>query len=118
MVEKDNYPLGAEKPTFKMVADRILTFDEARNEYLKHIRISLDPDIVNVEEIATGLKSLSNNQAGSPVLISFLGKKAKADILLSKDYSFYVDDNSIQSLFNLCGKENVDLVYHSGSHVN
>ena len=118
VIEKDNYSLGAEKPTFKMVADRILTFDEARNEYLKHIRISLDPDIVNVEEIATGLKSLSNNQAGSPFLISFLGKKAKADILLSKDYSFYVDDNSIQSLFNLCGKENVDLVYHSGSHVN
>ena len=118
VVEKDNYSIGAEKPTFKMVADRILTFDEARNEYLKHIRITLDPDTVNVEEIATGIKALSNNQEGSPVLISFLGKKAKADILLSKDYSFYVDDNSMKSLFNLCGKENIDLVYHSGSHVN
>ena len=118
VVEKDNYSMGAEKPTFKMVADRILTFDEARNEYLKHIRITLDPDTVNVEEIATGIKALSNNQGGSPVLISFLGKKAKADILLSKDYSFYVDDNSLKSLFNLCGKENIDLVYHSGSHVN
>ena len=118
VVEKDNYSIGAEKPTFKMVADRILTFDEARNEYLKHIRITLDPDTANVEEIATGIKALSNNQEGSPVLISFLGKKAKADILLSKEYSFYVDDNSMKSLFNLCGKENIDLVYHSGSHVN
>ena len=118
VVEKDNYSIGADKPTFKMVADRILTFDEARNEYLKHIRITLDPDTVNVEEIATGIKTLSNNQEGSPVLISFLGKKAQADILLSKDYSFYVDDNSLKSLFNLCGKENIDLVYHSGSHVN
>jgi len=118
IVEKDNYSTGAEKPSFKMVADRILTFDEARNEYLKHIRISLDPDIVNIEEIAKGIKDLSNNQDGSPVLISFLGEKAKADILLSKDYSLYVDDNSIKRLFNLCGKENVDLVYHSGSHVN
>ena len=118
VVEKDNYSIGAEKPTFKMVADRILTFDEARNEYLKHIRITLDPDTANVEEIATGIKVLSNNQEGSPVLISFLGKKAKADILLSKEYSFYVDDNSMKSLFNLCGKENIDLVYHSGSHVN
>ena len=118
VVDKDSYSLGAEKPTFKMVADRILTFDEARNEYLKHVRICLDPDKANVEEIATGIKALSNNQEGSPVLISFLGKKAKADILLSKDYSLYVDDNSMKSLFNLCGKENIDLVYHSGSHVN
>ena len=118
IVEKDNYSTGAEKPSFKMVADKILTFNEARNEYLKHIRISLDPDIVNIEEIAKGIKDLSNNQDGSPVLISFLGEKAKADILLSKDYSLYVDDNSIKRLFNLCGKENVDLVYHSGSHVN
>jgi DNA polymerase-3 subunit alpha len=118
VVEKDNYSVGAEKPTFKMVADRILTFDEARNEYLKHLKISLDPATANIEEIIKGIKDLSNNQEGGPILISFLGKKAKADILLSKDYSLYVDDNSIKSLFNLCGKENVDLVYHSGSHVN
>ena len=118
VVEKDNYSVGAEKPIFKMVADRILTFDEARNEYLKHLKISLDPATANIEEIIKGIKDLSNNQEGGSILISFLGKKAKADILLSKDYSLYVDDNSIKSLFNLCGKENVDLVYHSGSHVN
>ena len=118
VVEKDNYSSGAEKPSFKMVADRILTFDEARNEYLKHIKISLNPNLVNVEKIANGIKDLSNNEDGSPVLISFFGDKAKADILLSKDYSLLVNDDSITSLFELCGKENVDLVYHSGSHVN
>jgi len=118
VVEKDNYSSGAEKSSFKMVADRILTFDEARNEYLKHIKISLNPNLVNVEKIANGIKDLSNNEDGSPVLISFFGDKAKADILLSKDYSLYVNDDSITSLFELCGKENVDLVYHSGSHVN
>ena len=118
VVEKDNYSSGAEKSSFKMVADRILTFDEARNEYLKHIKISLNPNLVNVEKIANGIKDLSNNEEGSPVLISFFGDKAKADILLSKDYSLLVNDDSITSLFELCGKENVDLVYHSGSHVN
>ena len=118
VVEKDNYSSGAEKSSFKMVADRILTFDEARNEYLKHIKISLNPNLVNVEKIANGIKDLSNNEDGSPVLISFFGDKAKADILLSKDYSLHVNDDSITSLFELCGKENVDLVYHSGSHVN
>jgi DNA polymerase-3 subunit alpha len=118
VVEKDNYSSGAEKSSFKMVADRILTFDEARNEYLKHIKISLNPNLVNVEKIANGIKDLSNNEDGSPVLISFFGDKAKADILLSKDYSLRVNDDSITSLFELCGKENVDLVYHSGSHVN
>ncbi|MEO1955643.1 MAG: OB-fold nucleic acid binding domain-containing protein, partial [Gammaproteobacteria bacterium] len=118
VVEKDNYSSGAEKSSFKMVADRILTFDEARNEYLKHIKISLNPNLVNLEKIANGIKDLSNNEDGSPVLISFFGNKAKADILLSKDYSLYVNDDSITSLFELCGKENVDLVYHSGSHVN
>ena len=118
VVEKDNYSSGAEKSSFKMVADRILTFDEARNEYLKHIKISLNPSLVNVEKIANGIKDLSNNEDGSPVLISFFGDKAKADILLSKDYSLLVNDDSITSLFELCGKENVDLVYHSGSHVN
>ncbi|HIK72236.1 MAG TPA: DNA polymerase III subunit alpha [Gammaproteobacteria bacterium] len=118
VVEKDNYSSGAEKSSFKMVADRILTFDEARNEYLKHIKISLNPNLVNLEKIANGIKDLSNNEDGSPVLISFFGNKAKADILLSKDYSLYVNDDSITSLFELCGKENVDLVYHSGSYVN
>ena len=118
IVEKDKFSIAGEKSTYKMVADRILTFDEARNEYMKHIRINLDPDTANIEEIVKGIKNLSNNHEGSPILISFLGKKAKADIMLSKDYSLYVSDDSIKSLINLCGKENVDLVYHSGSHVN
>ena len=108
IVEKDKFSIPGEKLTFKMVADKILTFDEARNEYMKHIRINLDPDTANIQEIVKGIKGLSNNQEGSPVLISFLGKKAKADIMLSKDYSLYVSDDSIKSLINFCGKENVD----------
>ena len=82
VVEKDNYSSGAEKSSFKMVADRILTFDEARNEYLKHIKISLNPNLVNVEKIANGIKDLSNTAEGSTVLISFFGYKDKADILI------------------------------------
>jgi hypothetical protein len=51
-------------------------------------------------------------------MIKFLGEKAQADILLSEEYSVPLDDSSIRDLTDLCGKDNLDLVYHSGLHLN
>ena len=118
IIEKDSYSSDSNNPAFKMIADRVLTFDQARKEYLKHIQVSLNPELVNVGEIAEGIKSISRSKEGGLVMIKFLGEKAQADILLSEEYSVPLDDSSIRDLTDLCGKDNLDLVYHSGLHLN
>ena len=118
IVEKDSYSSDSNNPAFKMIADRVLTFDQARKEYLKHIQVSLNPELVNVGEIAEGIKNISRSTEGGSVMIKFLGEKAQADILLSEEYSVPLDDSSIRDLTDLCGKDNLDLVYHSGLHLN
>jgi DNA polymerase-3 subunit alpha len=118
IVERDSYSSELDSPGFKMVVDKILTFDQARKEYLKHIKLSLDPGIVDIKEIARGIKDISVPSEGSKVLINFLGKKARADILLPDDYAVPLDDDSLKNLGDLCGQENIDLVYHSELNLN
>ena len=90
IVEKDKFSIAGEKLTYKMVADRILTFDEARNEYMKHIRINLDPDTANIEEIVKGIKNLSNNHDRKSCFNKLLREKSQGRY------------HAVQRLFPVC----------------
>ena len=73
-------------------------------------------DRKDVKEITNGIKGIPTKKGGCPVLISYLGKRASADVRLPEQFNLFVNDESLASLKSLCGNENVDLVYHAGPH--
>ena len=114
MVEKDAY---SDSQRHKMIAERILTFDQARREFVKNIKIDIE-DSANTEDIVGSLKEIANSDDGNLVLISYKGNTAKADIVLPKNFSVNLDDSSIKALDKRFGAENVEFVYHSQIHIN
>ena len=54
-----------------MIADRILTFDQARYEYIKNIKIKLDDSNEDHENVVSNLKQIANSSEGNTVLISY-----------------------------------------------
>ena len=118
VVEKDNYSGDKNNPLNKMKAERILSFDQARKEFIKFIKISLNKDFKEVDYLTSELRELSSNGSGSPVVISYSGDKARADIELPKELTVNVDDVSYRSLESICGKGNVDLVYYARPHIH
>ncbi|MDC0545686.1 DNA polymerase III subunit alpha [Gammaproteobacteria bacterium] len=114
MVEKDAY---SDSQRHKMIAERILTFDQARREFVKNIKIDIE-DSANTKDIVGSLKEIANSDDGNLVLISYKGNKAKADIVLPKNFSVNLDDSSIKALDKRFGAENVEFVYHSQIHIN
>ena len=101
-----------------MIADRILTFDQARYEYIKNIKIKLDDSNEDPENVVSNLKQIANSSEGNTVLISYKSLSAKAEIALPNKYSIKLDDSSIRALDKRFGAENVEFVYHSQTHVN
>jgi len=114
MVEKDAY---SDLQRHKMIAERILTFDQARREFVKNIKIDIE-DSANTKDIVGSLKEIANSDDGNLVLISYKGNTAKADIVLPKNFSVNLDDSSIKALDKRFGAENVEFVYHSQIHIN
>ena len=114
MVEKDAY---SDSQRHKMIAERILTFDQARREFVKNIKIDIE-DSAHTEDIVGSLKEIANSDDGNLVLISYKGNTAKADIVLPKNFSVNLDDSSIKALDKRFGAENVEFVYHSQIHIN
>ena len=72
----------------------------------------------NIEEITSELKKLSSNGSGSPIIISYQGSIASADIELPKDFSIIYDDKTQKILEELFGSGNVDLVYHARPYIH
>jgi hypothetical protein len=101
-----------------MIADRILTFDQARYEYIKNIKIKLDDSNEDHENVVSNLKQIANSSEGNTVLISYKSLSAKAEIALPNKYTIKLDDSSIRALDKRFGAENVEFVYHSQTHVN
>ena len=101
----------------QMIAERILTFDQARREFVKNIKIDIE-DSANTKDIVGSLKEIANSDDGNLVLISYKGNTAKADIVLPKNFSVNLDDSSIKALDKRFGAENVEFVYHSQIHIN
>ena len=112
LVEKDNYVYEKDNKTYKMVADRIFSFDQARNEFIRHIKLKLNDKFEDINILTSKLKEMSSPIEGLPVVISFSGKDADADIKLPKNISILLNDKSYRDLEEICGNENVDLVYH------
>ena len=116
IVEKDSYFSNKEITSYKMLAERILTFDQARKEYLNHIKIFVNPGR-DIEEIISGLKKISSKGNGSPVIISYSDAEAEAfesvDIKLPEECCISLDDESHTALEGLCGGDKVNLVYHA-----
>ena len=118
VIEKDSYSGDKNNPSYKMVAERILSFDQARKEFIKFIKISVNKDFKEVDYLTSQLREMSSNGSGSPVVISYSGDKARADIELPKELTVNVDDASYRSLESICGKGNVDLVYYARPHIH
>ncbi|MDC0508672.1 DNA polymerase III subunit alpha [Gammaproteobacteria bacterium] len=114
MIEKDAY---SDSQRHKMIAERILTFDQARREFVKNIKIDIE-NSANTKDIVGSLKEIANSDDGNLVLISYKGNTAKADIVLPKNFSVNLDDSSIKALDKRFGAENVEFVYHSQIHIN
>ena len=113
VVEKDSYFSDKNKTTYKMIAQRILSFDQARKEYIKYIKLSINNEIDDVALLTSKLKEMSSTGSGSPVVISYTGKEAAADIELPKEITINITDKSFKGLQALCGKAKVDLVYYA-----
>ena len=115
VIEKDDY---SDFVKHKMIAERIMTFDQARHEYIKNIRINLENDAKDTEVVVNSLKEIANSNEGNTVLISYKGDGAKADIALPSNFSVKLDDSSIKALGKRFGAENLEFVYHTQTHVN
>ena len=118
IVEKDSYSNDKNNPSFKMIAERILSFDQARKEFIKFVMISVGSDFKELDSLTSQLKELSTNGSGSPVVISYSGDNAKADIKLPKELTLDVNDLSYRTLESICGKGNVDLVYYARPYIH
>jgi len=114
MIEKDEY---SDSQRHKMIAEKILTFDEARYEFVKSIKIDIE-DTSDTKDIVQSLKEIANSNEGNSVMLSYTGNSAKADIILPSNYSVRLDDISIRALDKRFGAENVQFVYHTQSHIN
>ena len=101
-----------------MIAEKILTFDQARYEYIKNIKIDIEDDIEQTNKIVRSLKEIATSNEGNTVLISYKGNSAKADIILPDNFSVKLDDAVIKTLDKRFGAENVEFVYHSQIHIN
>mgnify|MGYP006247224723 CR=1 FL=1 len=115
MIEKDEYSNFSK---YKMIADKILTFDQARYEYVKNIKIDIENNDISSERVINSLKLIANSSEGNEVLISYKGKSAVADIVLPSNFSVKLDDSSIKALGKCFGPENIKFVYHSQYHIN
>ena len=115
VIEKDDY---SDFVKHKMIAERIMTFDQARHEYIKNIRINLENDAKDTEVVVNSLKEMANSNEGNRVLISYKGVGAKADIALPSNFSVKLDDSSIKALGKRFGAENLEFVYHTQTHIN
>ena len=115
MIEKDDY---SDSMRHKMIAEKILTFDQARHEYIKNIKINIEDDIEKTNEVVRCLKEIATSIEGNTILISYKGNSAKADIILPENFSVKLDDASIKTLDKRFGAENVEFVYHSQIHIN
>ena len=115
MIDKDDY---SDSVKYKMIAERILTFDQARYEYIKNIKIEIEDNIHDTQSIINSLKEIANSNEGTSILISYKGNSAKADIALPSNFSIKLDDSSIKSLVKRFGAYNVEFVYHTQNHIN
>jgi DNA polymerase III alpha subunit len=115
IIEKDDY---SDSVKHKMIAERILTFDEARREYIKNIKIDIENNNGDTLSVVNSLKEIATSSEGNSVLISYKGSSAKADIALPNHFSVKLDDASIKALGKRFGAENVEFVYHTQTHIN
>ena len=114
IVEKDEY---GDKKSHKIIADKILTFEQARREYVKNVNILLD-NTFDQDSVIEIIKELAVSDEGNKVLISYEAKDAYAEIELPQDYLIDLKDENIKLLKNTFGKDNINLVYHSRPHIN
>ena len=114
IVDRDEY---GDKKSFKVIADKILTFDQARREYVKNVSIQLDNKF-DQDSVIKVIKELAVSDEGNQVLISYEADEASAEIELPQDYLIDLKDENIKLLKNAFGKDNINLVYHSRSHLN
>jgi DNA polymerase-3 subunit alpha len=114
IVDRDEY---GDKKSFKVIADKILTFDQARREYVKNVSIKLDNKF-DQDSVIKVIKDLAVSDEGNEVLISYEAEEASAEIELPKDYLIDLKDENIKVLKSTFGKDNINLVYHSRPHLN
>ena len=114
IVERDEY---GGKNSYKIIAEKILTFDQARREYVKNISIHIDNKL-DQNAIINVIKELAGSDEGNQVLLSYETDDASAEIALPENFLIELKDENIKTLKSTFGKENINLVYHSRPHLN
>ena len=114
IVERDEYP---GKNSYKIIAEKILTFDQARREYVKNISIHIDNKL-DQNAIINVIKELAGSDEGNQVFLSYETDDASAEIALPENFLIELKDENIKTLKSKFGKENINLVYHSRPHLN
>ncbi len=115
VVERDSY---SDNRSFKMVTNRVLSFDQARAEYIKEIKVSVDNEFTKTVDLTKEIMPLLTNNGGNRLVFSYSTKEASGNIKLPEKYSFEVNDINLNKLKTICGESNVEFVYHSRNHVN
>ena len=110
-IEKDEFSSNEFKETFKLIAQNILTLDDARREYCKYVNLKMNSKNlkVNLEKI----KKINIEEEGkkTPLLITYSGEESEADLSLPEEYNLNLNEDRLLSLEKTFGKENIQLVY-------
>ena len=119
-IEKDTFSSNEVIDAFKLSANKILTLDEARQQYCKCINIKVDSSSNRVGENIAKIKSLTNQgkASGTPVIISYLGENSSAELALPKEHNLLLDQQMVNDLEKAFGKENLELVYDNQRYLH
>ncbi len=106
-VSVDDYSGG-----FRMSSDHVYEFEQARERFAKRLEISIGP-----EQAANGfVDSLGQilrpfNEGGCPVWLDYVGRGAKAKLVLGNEWQVRPTDELLMRLGELAGNGRVNLIY-------
>lgn len=98
--------------SYRITARKILTLDQARGIYAKRLLLKINEQQFN-EQFVEQLKSTLQPFCGGfcPIFIRYQNEKANADLVLGNNWRLRLNQNLLESLHKLCGKDAVAIEY-------
>ena len=90
----------------KLIADKIVRLQDAREYFSKHINIKLDPEIITAEDI-NKLYEIANNHRGNCGLVFHYPSNGKTKRILAHNIKVNSNKRFCDALRQLYGKQNV-----------
>jgi len=106
-ITADDYTGG-----IKMVADTVLSLDQAREQMAKRVLIHVHQD-ETVDRLLTELPGVIRLHEGGrcPVLVRYQGREADAELALGNAWRVKPSGDLLTALQHVCGKESVFIEY-------